>query len=412
MTGVRTARRALAALLIAGVGTVARAGPGNGIRLGGNSARLHPYLELEGRYDSNIAYTSDRQPTSGFILHVRPGLTFGSQGEATAVDLNAALDWAQYLGTNSELSRLYGEAQLGLGLNRRGAVGLELTDAFRRSLSTSAMSLGGAVIANSNQLDVRVPFRPGGGAFVTTVSAGWDLETFEAFDTGPLCDATNPDPQCNQASAAKMGYSDVRGGLDLRWKFLPRTAALLQGEYWKRLPNDSMMGTKASGWRAWAGLAGLFSTHVAGTMKGGWGAASNAPGSISSWLANAEAEWLPVETAGLKLGYLHDIGVDPGATGGYTTHRGYANARALLASRLTLQLDGSYEHRSYSTGALRTADLLTGAPSLGYEVARWFSVGAGVAFTKRTSKVAPTATLLPGYKFDKTEAFVRLRGTY
>lgn len=410
MKGETRVRRALVAVWLLGFAQLAQASPGNGIRFGGSSARLHPYLELETRYDSNVAFDESRNQTSGFILHVRPGLTLDSPGDSAAVTLDANLDWAQYLGKNSNLSRLYGQAQLGVGFNRKGTVGLELNDSFRRSSSTRVLNFGGAVVENSNQLQLAVPWRPGGGAFVTTVSGGWDLESFSAFKSGPLC--AEAIPQCDASRLAKLGYSDVRGGLELRWRFLPRTAALVQGEYWKRLPADSQLGGKPWGWRVWGGAAGLVTAHLAGTLKGGWGAVGNAPGSFSSWLANAEAEWKPVETASLKLGYVRDMGADPGVGGGYTSHRGYLDARALFASQYTAQLSAGYEHRDYPKSGGFTADLLTVEPSADVELARWLRVGAGVAYTKRTSKLPSGAPQLPGFKFDKTEAFVRARGTY
>jgi hypothetical protein len=409
VTGEWTGRVALAALLILGFTGSASARPGDGIRLGGSTGRLHPYFEVETRYDSNVAFDDQKRSSSGFILHLRPGLTFDAPGDLSAVSLKANLDWAQYLGSNSGLSRLYGEAQLGAGFNRRGAIGLEITDAFRRSSSTTAFNLGGAVVSNSNQLNVSVPFRPGGGAFVTTLSGGWDLETFEPFTKGRLC--TDATPACNQDQLSKLAYSDVSGRLELKWKFLPRTAALAQGEYWKRLPSDSTLGSDASGLRAWAGLAGLFSAHVAGTVKAGYGNVSNSPSSMSSWLANVEAEWLPLETTSLKLGYLHDLGVDPGRDAGYTSHRLYLKAGALLAGRYTGELDGSFEHRGYSAADV-TANLFQIAPTVGVELARWLQVGVGLSYTKRTSALPTGITDLPGYNFDKTEAFLRVRGTY
>jgi len=412
VTGEMTLRRALVGSFLLGFAAVAQASAGNGIRVGGSSGRLHPYIELEGRYDSNVAFDQNANQSSGFILHVRPGLTLDSPGESVAVKLDANLDWAQYLGKNSNLSRLYGEAQLGVGVNRRGTLGLELTDGFRRSSTTHVLSFSGAVVENSNSLTLAVPWRPGGGAFVTTVSGGWDLSTFEAFDKGLICgDPTLPD--CDAGRLAKLGYSDVRGGLELRWRFLPRTAAVLQGEYWKRLPQDSQLSSKPWGWRVWAGAAGLMSAHLAGTLKGGWGSISDAPGSISSWLANAEVEWLPVETASLKLGYVRDIGVDPGQDFGFTSHRGYLDARALLASQYTAQITASYEHRDYpKSNTLDAADLLVVQPSADIELTRWLRVGAGVAYTKRTSKIPSGGHQFPAFDFDKTEAFVRLRGTY
>ncbi len=411
MTGETTVRRALVAVFLLGLAAVAQASPGNGIRLGGSSARLHPYLELEGRYDSNVAFDEQQNQSSGFIIHVRPGLTLESRGDNVAVDLDANLDWAQYTGTNSDLSRLYGAAQLGVGVNRKGTAGLELTDAFRRSASTTALNLGSAVIENANLLNVSVPWRPGGGALVTTVSGGWDLYSYEEFKKGALCG--DGSPQCSTGDLAKLGYSDVRGALELRWRFLPRTAALLQGEYWKRFPQDSQFTSKAQGWRVWAGAAGLVSTHLAGTLKGGWGSVMDAPGSESSWLANVEAEWMPIETTSVKAGYLHDVGVDPGQGFGYTTHRGYLDARALLASQYAAQLTASYEHRGYADSTvLESANELVIEPSADVELARWLRVGAGVAYTKRTSKLGPDGHHLPGFDFDKTEAFVRARGTY
>lgn len=405
-------RRTLAALLLLGSASVAQAGPGNGIRFGGSSGRLHPYLELEGRYDSNVAFTEQGEKTSGFVFHVRPGLTLESNTEPAAVKLDAQLDWAQYTGKNSGLSRLFGKAELGVGFNRRGQVGVELLDSFRRSSSTQVMTLPSALVQTSNQLKVSVPWRPGGGAFVTTVYGGWDLESFSKFDNGLICQGEGA--PCEQSQISDLGYSDVTGGLELRWRFLPRTAALVQGEYWKRLPADEDVGGKPTGWRAWGGLAGLFGAHLAGTAKAGYGSISNVPGSFSSWLANAEVEWIPLETTSLKLGYIHDLGADPGRGGGYTSHRGYAQARALLAGMFTPQLRGSYEHRNYPEANDFTADLFTVEPSVDVELARWLILGAGVAYTKRTSDVpgAGATTDPPAFGFDKTEAFLRVRGIY
>jgi len=409
--GPRTGLRALAALLALALAPAADAGPGNGIRLGGSAARLHPYLELEGRYDSNLAFTAEGEQESGFVLHVRPGLTLDSQSDRAAVDFRAHLDWAQYLGESSELSRLFGDASLGVGLNRRGSVGLELTDVFRRSSSTENLTLGYAVVSNTNDLKVSVPFRPGGGAFVTTVSGGWRLETFEPFVKGDLCGIASP--ECDEDEVARLDYSDVTGGLDLRWRFLPKTAAVLQGEYWQRIPASPDAGEEITAFRGWGGVTGLFSAHLAGTLKGGYGSASLSPASVSTWLANAELEWMPIETTSLKAGYLHDLGADPGADGGYTSHRGYADARALLAARYTVQLSGSFEHRAYEGDRrVEAANLLTVTPSVDLALARWLTAGVGASYTRRTSTLAPGSPALPGYDFSKTEVFLRVRGTY
>ncbi len=407
----RTGRRALAALLALALAPAAEAGPGNGIRLGGSTARLHPYVELEGRYDSNLSFTDLAAKQSGFVLHVRPGLALESPSDSAAVDFRAHLDWAQYFGDESDLSRLYADAALAVGLNRKGSLGLELTDTFRRTASTQNLILGFAVVSNTNELEVSVPYRPGGGAFVTSLNASWRLETFEPFFSGSLC--TSPTTVCDPDALAELDYSDVTGGLDIRWKFLPKTAVVVQGEYWMRIPSSSLAGADISGYRAWGGVAGLFSAHLAGTVKGGYGSASMDPGSISSWLANAEIEWIPLETASLKLGYIHDFGADLGPSGGFTSHRGYVDGRVLLAARYTAQLAASYERRAYEEASdVEAADLLSVTPSIDLSLARWLTAGAGVTYTRRTSDLAPLVPPLPGFEFSKTEVFLRVRGTY
>jgi len=318
------------------------------------------------------------------------------------------------MGSQSKLSRLYAESQLGLGVNRRGQVGLELTDVFRRSASIQALSLGNAVISNSNELAVLVPFRPGGGALVTTASGGWRLETFEPFDKAQLCAPGSPGADCNPTDYAKLGYSDFTLGLESRWKFLPRTAALVQGQYFLHKPTSSAFGDDGSGVRAWLGLAGLFGAHLAGTVKGGYGDTFGTFGSgYRTWLANVEGEWLPVETTSLKLGYLHDYGADPGKASLYDSHRLYADAHTLLEGRFTGKLSASFEHRSFVLVSGSSADLFRVEPSVEVEMARWLRAAAGYAYTKRTSKQpAGAISPLPGFAYGKSEIYLRLTATY
>lgn len=138
MTSTPSTARLLAALL-ALAPAAAGASAGNGIRLGGSEGRLHPYLELEGRWDSNVYYTG-ASSVSDLILHVRPGFKLGVPGDLVSVDLDADLDWAQYLGVEdsatTDLSRAYGATTLGLAVNRHGIFGLELDNKFVRDANT------------------------------------------------------------------------------------------------------------------------------------------------------------------------------------------------------------------------------------------------------------------------------------
>ncbi|MGC3996567.1 MAG: outer membrane beta-barrel protein [Anaeromyxobacter sp.] len=415
--GVNSAGRVAGGLVALALALPAAASPGNGIRLGGTTGVLHPYLELESRYDSNVEYTEAKKPVGDLILHIRPGLKLSAPGELTSVDLDANIDWNQYLGveddTSTDLSRLEGAATLGLGINKRGAVSFLLQDAFRRSSSTQAFTLGTAVISNSNEVSASVPWRPGGGALVVTPGGSWRLETFEPYYSGALCDPATGGPGCDPDYLAKLGYNEYAGNLELRWKFLPRTAAVLFGEYFSRSVNDDVASSDGDGFRALAGLAGLFSTHVAGTAKAGFGQAKTDAGAdASTWLANLEVEWLPNELNSVKGGYVRDVGLDPGQRAGYSTQRLYLEARTLLGARYTARLAGSFERRDYPSVAASSADLLEVEPSVEAELSRWLRAGLGYAYTKRTTDLGTGVAALPGYNYDKNEVWLRFTGTY
>lgn len=404
--------RALVAAMAMGLASSAAAAPGNGIRLGGSEGRLHPFVEVEGRYDSNALFETDGAAVDDLILHVRPGVTLDVPGDETAVKLRAALDWAQYLGVSgdtTDLSKLYGEASLGVGLNRRGAIGLEISDDFRRTNGTTALSLGSAVVSNDNRLRVAVPWKPGGGALVLTVAGDWRLETFE-----PLldCEPGNTAPECDADTLADLGYNELGGSAELKWKFLPRTAAVLDAGYFARLPNEPALSAEVSGLRTQAGVTGLMSPRVAGTIKGGYGR-SFGDVAVNTWLASAELEWLASETTSARVGYSHDLGVDPGSdVSVYLAHRAYLEGKVLLAGRFTAKVLGQLDARDYQTGAELSATLFRIEPSVEAEVTRWLRVGVGYAYTDRGTDLDGEAVDTPGLEYSKSEAWLKLTATY
>jgi hypothetical protein len=407
------ASRMFAALVALGLASPALAGPGNGIRFGGSEGRLHPFLDLETRYDSNLYYNRDAASVGGNVLHFRPGFTLAVPGELTSVDLRGALDWAQYLSA-SDLSRLYGDASLGVGVNKRGAVGLDLTDAFRRTDQSDTLSLGSAVITNDNTFRLAVPWRPGGGALVFTAGGEWQLQSYEPYvdATGPntLCDPLTM-AQCDSSRLAKLGWNELRGTGELRWKFLPRTAYVVDGGYFSRLPNDTAFAPEQSGFRIATGLSGLVTSRLAATVKAGYGQTTGTF-ELRTWLANAEIEWLASETASARVGFVHDLGVDPGNV--FTVFQGsraYVDGRILVAGRFTGRLQASYERRGYES-VDADATLLRVEPAVEAEVTRWFRLSLGYAYTDRTSTFPTGTPRLPGYDYSKNEIWLRSSFAY
>ena len=403
------AARAALALLCAVAAWPAAAEPGNGIRFGGAEGRLHPFLELQLGYDSNVFVRPSGVGTVGDgVLHVRPGLTLEIPAPLLAVDLTAALDWAQYLGLadagSRDLSRLYADAKLGLKLNSRGTIGLQLDDIYRLSNRPQSLTATGNLVTNYNALELRAPWRPGGGALSLTASAGWALESYQRLLTGSC--APDNTALCD---VARLGYNQLGAGLSIGWHFLPRTSLVLDGSWFHRLPNSTAVASDASGYRGMAGVTGLVTSHFAATLKGGWGSTlSVTPGQgIATWLATAEGEWLPSETTSVKAGYAHDFAVDPGVPI-YEAHRALLSGRMLLGGRLSLGARATVDLLGYVQGGGSTL-IIQAAPVVGMELSRWLRTEATVGYTDRVSSSEAKAAV-PGYS--KVEAWLKVTATY
>jgi len=389
-------------LLLAGP---ALAAGDSGIKIG--EGRLHPYLELEARWNSNVLYSQSAR-TSDLVLHFRPGFKLEVPGQMLAVELDANVDWNQYLGLGSEqtkdLSKLYANATLGLGVNRNGTVGLEVTDGFRRSDTTPSLSIGAAVISDLNDLELKVPMRPGGGALTLTLGGNWILESFEPLAPTPGCTS---DPLCDPATISQYGYNQYGGNAEVNWKFLPKTALVLAGNYFTRQPTNTAASLAVSGWRALGGLAGLVTPRFAAAAKGGYGSTTAGP-KYSTWLADVEVEYVTPGPIGARLGYVHDYHADPGIDYAvYGFHRVYIQGKMLFAGRLTLRITGDWQRVEYVQNAA-TAQIAHVEPAVDFEVMRWVVLTAGWAATYRTASV----TSVPAFNYTQNETYLRATFTY
>jgi hypothetical protein len=420
--GRRRGRWLAVALLVAA--GPAQATLGNGIRVGGADGRLHPFVELELRYDSNAAafYQPYLSSAGDLILHLRPGLLLTVPGDSLAVDMRAALDWAQYFGitdsATKDLSNLYADFSLGLGFNRKGQVGLELDEKFTRSNQPYSYSVASGVVSNYNDLLVKVPWRPGGGALTLALAGGWAIESYEAFKTYQVCGPSTGNPFCNSAYLSDLGYNHFSAGLGANWKFLPKTAALLDLSWFDRVPNSTLYSLGVSGMRVQAGASGLVTSHLAATLKAGYGttlnlsldpAAGPVPPSLGTWLATVSAEWNPSELSSLKLTWTHDLGVDPGIVYAlYTVTHITLDGKMRFNTRLAGVITGDYALLSYRDPS-STSTIITVKPALQAEMARWLMLELAYQYTDRTTDLAVPP---PGWKYSKNEIWLRGVVTY
>jgi hypothetical protein len=419
----------LMALTLLAATSPAQAAFGNGIRVGGAEGRLHPFLDLELRYDSNVAVSYDPVGrTSGDLaIHVRPGLQLTVPGDMLAVDLRAALDWAQYLGLKDTLTRdlsgLYATASLGIGFNRRGQLGLELDEKFARSNTPSAYSVAAGVLSNFNTVSLRAPWRPGGGALTLSVAGDWTIESFEAYKSGQVCSTISSNPFCNPAYLADLGYNNLGAAFGVNWRFLPKTAALLDVSWFDRISSSTRYSVSGSGVRASLGATGLVTSHLAATVKAGYAttlglsldpalAAGTDLATFRTWLATVSVEWLPTTASSVKLSANHDLGFDPGTTWSlYGITRLGLEGKSRFGGLYTASLSVDWAKLTYRDAAATTSNVLTLKPSLKADLARWLLLELSYQYTNRTTDLA-LAGRPPGWQYSRNEIWLRSMVTY
>jgi hypothetical protein len=402
---ISTWTRALAAVVLAAAAPVTDAGAGNGVRLGGSEARIHPFLDLESRYDSNVSYSADNQAVGDLILHVRPGAELKIPGDLAAIEFSGALDWAQNLGledaSTKDLSKMYADAGFAALFNRRGAVSARLDNDFRRQVSTTSLAAAAvAVVANTNVLSLAVPWKPGGGALVVTANGQWLMEAYQKYKDDPGFDV------------ADLGYSQFRGGADVQWRFLPRTSALFSAGYFTRVPNASELGYEAAGVDVLAGLTGLLTPRIAATAKAGYGSTSttSTAGGVkqtkdaSTVLADVNLEWLPIEALSLRTGYTRASGIDP-TQAAFVSDGVSAGFRVKLAERFAFRTAARFDRLDFRSRPGTGVSFLRIDPTIEGTVGRWMTVGLGYVYSSRSASGD-----IPDYT--KSEAFLSLGLTY
>ena len=406
MTGrTSTWTRALAAMVTAALAAGAHAAPGDGIRFGGPDTRLHPFFDLETRYDSNVTFTPANAAIADLILHLRPGLELKAPGELLAVEFRGFVDRAQYLGVDQDttgLSNTYASAALAAVLNRSGSVSPRLDNSFERQISTTALAASGsAVVSNANTLSLSVPWKPGGGALVLAANAEWLVETFEKYQD-------LPGPKLSD-----LGFNRYRFGGEVQWRFLPRTSAVLSGGWFTLDPNVSNSPAQSTGYDVMTGVTGLLSERIATTAKVGVGGNSTHATTFvgakdtTTVIADVAVEWLPLDPFSVKVGYTRSLGIDP-SVGGYIADGVSGGFKAKLADRFALHAGARWDKFAFQSLSNASTSFLRIDPGIDGQFGRWLTVGVGYVYSTRTAEWPVGAP--PDYS--KHEVFLKAGVTY
>jgi len=278
--------------------------------------------------------------------------------------------------------------------------------------SNALYNLGGSPIGSGVldliggfKLDVAVPIRPGGGALTITPSGQWILQSFEPYGpTGPACDPL-VNPTCTNQDIGAYGYNQLAAALQAKWAFLPKTAVLVEGSWFKRYPNDGSVSYGVQGWKAWGGAAGLVTSHLAATLKAGYGGVFDTPQVTGgTWLLNAEVQYVTDGVIDARLGYLHDFAADIGlAYSLYYFDRVYLDLKWHV-QRFVVKVVGSWDWVHYVLNDV-TGPILQVTPGLDYELARWAYLGATYTYTYRSSN----ETSVPAFNYTRNQVYGYLK---
>ncbi|HTS81461.1 MAG TPA: outer membrane beta-barrel protein [Myxococcaceae bacterium] len=391
-------------------------GENNGIRFG--PGRLHPYFDLEPRYDSAAIYTPSTANNQAapynlepeILVHFRPGFRLDVPGTDVTFGLNAFYDYVWYTGWltsgSSAASRSEAGADMHAEINREGAVEFDVGDTFSRSDRPQDIGLGVAVISLYNQLRLTAPIHPGGRAFEVRPHGDYSVEFFSGYSglpggIGPCAPGTCPsDPSVND-------YQNYAGGLDIHWKFLPQTAVVFESNYEGRsyFHPDASVYPPGAMLKLLGGMQGLVTPKIQAILKAGY--AIGFKGAASTFIGRAEGTWSPNETSQLTLGVLRDVNNAVGAASA-TDLRFYLNTKTFLIGRLGLHGNFAFDIVSFTQGRGETDQLFSVDLGPDYAIARWFILSAGYVFSKRTSDYTQSLPL----NYSRNEVYLRFTFTY
>jgi hypothetical protein len=401
----------------------------NGLKVG--DGRLHPFIDLELRLDSAPGFFPiggsgspiSPNPSPELVLRPRPGIKLEVPSPTVSLDLDGMIEYVYYTGLlrpgSTLLSRVQGAANLLAAFNRNGTVEFDLGDSFSYSDRTPSVVVAQGVLSLINEARGMLIIRPGGGALEIAPKGAFTVEFLRPLSSTPDPNCT-VDPVCQLINTENMDYSNIRPGLEARWKFLPKTALVLDAtfdirSYFVAATNQPAMLLKAQ-----AGLQGLVTTKIAAVTKLGWGYdfAPNTPGrnaGANTLIAHAEITYLMNEASYLRAGYIRTVEPVP-LVRSYQDDRGFAEARFLFMGRLLMRAYGAFDLFSFA-GVAQTppAPPLPGRTDIGitidasaeYQIFPWLYGAAGYVLTNRTSSVS-SRTL----NVTRHEPYVRVTGAY
>lgn len=372
-----------------------------------------PRLELSGAYDSNFFRENDAEENAPrdvvWVLNARAGTKLANRNpRRLGVELDLGVSYRDLTDVTDE--PLEGELA-DRQLEQRSGLddisgGLKLSIMPRSSFT---VLLDAEAEYTDQPLSDRV-FNDGYERL--SVEAGPDLRF-----------APGDDPE-SRALEMRLGYrfallrflddepsaGTARGEKDThkielktRWRFFPKTAALLDVRYWiVNYPRVVDLGTGGVEVQSpdkdltplvvEGGVRGLLTPRISATLRAGFKNTFNAQGEgYLGFVGKLEAQYVLEPLLKVRLGYEREVD-DNAYSNYYTLDRVQAALSLNLPIRVRLEVKGGFDYLDYSSGGVseaiqtdRTEPILRAGAELGWDPVDWLGVAANYAFENNRS---------------------------
>ncbi len=384
---------ALAAVLILAVSHQAL-GEEEGIKIG--EGRLHAFVNFELRYDTFASVNALGQIEGDTSFVVQPGFNLNVPGSTLALTLDAEVEQLLYW-TYTALNRFLADAHLSLDFLHGAPFELLVTDTFIRANNTNLSVLPYAIISDYNDAAVKASIRPGGGALIIEPGYHFIYNHFENYP-GPVPPDCGLSPGCDPNNADFLDYDISRILLDARLKFLPKTSAVLNAEFdivnyinQGVMPGQPDSNAPLDLFSITAGATGLITSSIEAAIKVGYAQTilSNTAylaipalvkvGNEQTVVGQIMVGYLFGETGSIRVGYVRSLQAVPTTLAYDVDNHIYLTSKILLAGRLTLHFNISYDLLDYALNLEATGPrqdqifIIDVGPE--YEVTRWFRIG-------------------------------------
>jgi hypothetical protein len=417
-------------LMLAGPPTAWAKGPG----LRTESLIVHPSFDVGGGYDSNFWRESAQEnsaPVNGVaIFRTGAGLSLANRANRRIgfeLDTTAGLRMATSSTADQTSSTLDNElsfdtfrTRLGLSFMKRSPVTLDIEARAKYTERPAAESLRED---GYQQLEVHfgpdIRFRPGANpdSRALELRLGYRFALQRYVCDFFVCEGDD-ELAAYEALGANRGQSNTHKlKLMTRWQFFPKTALLLDVQYWvvdyPRVFDLDARGEQvrapdkdASPLRAELGLKGLITPRISMTLQGGYVNSFNASGeSYEGPIGRFNLEYWLEPVLRIKLSYQLKLG-DDGFANFFVLHRSAFSTTVNLPSRISMTGEVGFDYYAYSLEGIpswaaglqqRKEPILRVKLQFGWAPTDWFGVHGSYEVEDNNSAFAYCLGEQPGF---------------